>query len=636
MLSKARGKRFQLILIKPSHYDAAGYVVQWLRSTMPSNSLAAVYSLARGAAERQVLGPDLPIDVIAMDETNTRVRPRDIAKRIAKNGGLGLVGLIGVQSNEFPRALDIARPLRAAGVQVMIGGFHVSGCLAMLKDTQTDIKVAQALGISIFAGEAEEGLDEVLQDAARGELRDLYNHMKVLPGIGDVPSPPFLPVDFVKRTVGNVTSFDAGRGCPFQCSFCTIINVQGRKSRYRSPDSIEQILRMNWAQGVKRFFITDDNFARNKDWEAIYDRIIKLREEDGMDVRFMIQVDTLCHKIPNFIEKSRRAGVTRVFIGLENINPANLIAAKKRQNKITEYRKMLLEWKRVGIMTFAGYILGFENDTPDSIRHDLEIIKKELPLDALEFFVLTPLPGSEDHKVLYEKNVWMDPDMNKYELEHVVTGHAKMTKEEWQGAYRSAWDIFYTDEHLETIMRRAHATGINIRSLMPVLMWFSSAVKIEELHPLQWGIFRVKHRKDRRPGLPIESPLSFYAGYAAETARKAVKLVRRWRHLKSIVAKIEADPHAKSYQDDALIPVGEEDAEHMELYTQSETVRAAVQHERRVAGGPANGHQPKVHAGNGHAGNGHKDSGLGDAAHHDAGHHDHAHERRPDIAPPAA
>jgi radical SAM superfamily enzyme YgiQ (UPF0313 family) len=636
MLSKARGKRFQLILIKPSHYDTAGYVVQWLRSTMPSNSLAAVYSLARGAADRHVLGPDLPIDVTAIDETNTRVRPRDIAKRIARSGGLGLVGLIGVQSNEFPRALDIARPLRAAGVQVMIGGFHVSGCLAMLKDTQTDIKVAQELGISIFAGEAEEGLDEVLQDAASGELRDLYNHMKVLPGIGDVPSPPFLPVDFVKRTVGNVTSFDAGRGCPFQCSFCTIINVQGRKSRYRSPDSIEQILRMNWAQGVKRFFITDDNFARNKDWEAIYDRIIKLREEDGMDVRFMIQVDTLCHKIPNFIEKSRRAGVTRVFIGLENINPANLIAAKKRQNKITEYRKMLLEWKRVGIMTFAGYILGFENDTPDSIRHDLEIIKKELPLDALEFFVLTPLPGSEDHKVLYEKNVWMDPDMNKYELEHVVTGHAKMTKEEWQGAYRSAWDIFYTDEHLETIMRRAHATGINIRSLMPVLMWFSSAVKIEELHPLQWGIFRVKHRKDRRPGLPIESPLSFYAGYAAETARKAVKLVRRWRHLKSIVAKIEADPNAKSYQDEALVPVGEEDAEHMELYTQSESVRAAVQHERRVAGHQTNGHAANGQAGNGHAANGHKENGLGDAAHHDAGHHDHPHERRPDIAPPAA
>src|SRR4029078_7121687 len=216
--------------------------------------------------------------------------------------------------------------------------------------------------------------------------------MRTLPGLATIAPPPFLPYDFVQRTVGNVTSFDAGRGCPFQCSFCTIINVQGRKSRYRTPDSVEHILRMNWAQGVNRFFITDDNFARNKDWEAIYDRIIKLREEDGMVVRFIIQVDTLCHRIPNFIEKSRRAGVTRVFIGLENINPANLIAAKKRQNKITEYRKMLLAWKRVGIMTFPGYILGFPHDTPDSIRRDLEIIKKELLLDALEFFVLTPLP----------------------------------------------------------------------------------------------------------------------------------------------------------------------------------------------------------------------------------------------------
>ena len=263
----------------------------------------------------------------------------------------------------------------------------------------SDIKAAQELGISIYAGEAEERLDEVILDAKRSELRPIYDHMKHLPDIGEMASPPFLPVDFIRRTIGNVTSFDAGRGCPFQCSFCTIINVQGRKSRYRSPDSVEQILRMNYDQGVNRFFITDDNFARNKDWEAIYDRIIKLREVDRMDIRFCIQVDTLCHKISNFIDKSRRAGVTRVFIGLESINPANLIAAKKRQNKITEYRKMLLEWKRVGVITYAGYILGFASDTPESIRHDIQIIQKELPLDMLEFFILTPLPGSEDHKI---------------------------------------------------------------------------------------------------------------------------------------------------------------------------------------------------------------------------------------------
>src|SRR5262245_35274750 len=608
------GPRFQLILIKPSHYDNDGYVVQWLRSTMPSNSLAAVYSLALGAVERKLLGPDLPIDVMAMDETNTRVRPREIARRIAENGGAGLVGIVGVQSNEFPRAVDIARTLRAAGVQVMIGGFHVSGCLAMLKELPADIKEAQALGVSIYAGEAEEGFDEAILDAARGKLRPIYDHMKHLPDIGDVASPPFLPVDFVRRTIGNVTSFDAGRGCPFQCSFCTIINVQGRKSRYRSPDSVEQIIRMNYDQGVNRFFITDDNFARNKDWEAIYDRIIKLREEDGLDIRFCVQVDTLCHRIPNFIDKSRRAGVTRVFIGLENINPANLIAVKKRQNKITEYRKMLLEWKRVGIITYAGYILGFPNDTPETIRHDLEIIKKELPLDMLEFFILTPLPGSEDHKVLWEKGVWMDPDMNKYDVEHVVTAHPKMSDAEWKEAYRTAWGHYYTDDHLETIVRRAYASGINIRSLMPVLFWFSSAVPVENLHPLQWGIFRVKYRHDRRSGLPLESPLLFYGRYAADIARKLVVVARRWRHLKRIVRKVEADPEAKLYSDEALTPVTEEDSEHMELYTQNEAARSAVERELRVAGKSANGHGHRAEAASGHGGNGHQSNGH-DAAH---------------------
>ncbi|HSD93005.1 MAG TPA: radical SAM protein [Methyloceanibacter sp.] len=603
---KGNGKpRFQLFLIKPSHYDDDGYVVQWVRSTMPSNSLAAVFSLAKGAAERELLGSELPIDVHAMDETNTRVKPREIIRCIEANGGRGLVGIVGAQSNEFPRAVDIARPLRAAGVQVTIGGFHVSGCLAMLKEIPADIKAAQELGISIYAGEAEEGLDEMLLDAARGELKPLYDHMKHLPDIGNVASPPFLPLDFVGRTIGNVTSFDAGRGCPFQCSFCTIINVQGRKSRYRSADSVEQIIRMNWDQGIKRFFITDDNFARNKDWESIYDRIIKLREEDGMDVRFMIQVDTLCHKIENFIDKSKRAGVTRVFIGLENINPANLIAAKKRQNKITEYRKMLLEWKRVGIITYAGYILGFPSDTQESIRQDLEIIKRELPLDMLEFFVLTPLPGSEDHKVLYEKGVWMDPDMNKYDVEHVVTAHPKMTQQEWEDAYQTAWGIYYTDDHLETIVRRAYASGINIRSLMPVLFWFSSAVAIEDMHPLQWGIFRIKYRTDRRSGLPLESPILFYSRYAADIARKVFVIAKRWRHLKRIVRRVEADPNAKFYKDEALTAVADEDAEHMELYTQNEAARVAVERERRVAGHKDNGHAQVVgHATNG-KGNGH-------------------------------
>ena len=390
-------RRFQLILIKPSHYDDDGYVIQWFRSVMPSNSLAALYGLAVDAAERQVLGTDVAIDVTPIDETNTRIKPKKLIGQLKRYGGFGLVCLVGVQSNQFPRAVDIARPLRAAGVPVVIGGFHISGCLSMLTEMQPDIQEALDLGISLFAGEAEEQLDALLRDAANGTLQPIYNYLSDLPSIQSAPV-PFLLRKHVMRTAGNYSTFDAGRGCPYQCSFCTIINVQGRKSRRRSPDDVERIIRQNWAEGIHRFFITDDNLARNKDWEPILDRIIHLRAEHGISVNLMIQVDTLCHKIPNFIEKCAKAGVKRVFIGMESVNPDTLIAAKKRQNKITEYRKLLLAWKAVGAVTYAGYILGFPNDTPESIRRDIAIVQRELPIDMMEFFCLTPLPGSEDHQ----------------------------------------------------------------------------------------------------------------------------------------------------------------------------------------------------------------------------------------------
>ncbi|MEY2585057.1 MAG: hypothetical protein QOD80_1083, partial [Verrucomicrobiota bacterium] len=391
-------KRFCLILIKPSHYDDDGYVIQWLRSTIPSNSLAALYGLALDCKNRHVLGDDVEIEIHPFDETNARIRPKELAAMI-REAGDGMVMFVGVQSNQFPHMLDLAKHFREMDIQIAVGGFHVSGTMSMLGGNDVDVHRAKAMGISLFAGEAEGRLEMVLQDAYKKQLKPLYNFMADLPGIDGMPIPLISSVR-AQRTAGHVTSFDAGRGCPFQCSFCTIINVQGRKSRRRTPDDIEQIIRANVKQGLRSFFITDDNFARNKDWEAILDRIIHLKEVDKLKVGFLIQVDTLCHKLPNFIEKCARAGVRRVFIGLENINPDNLAAAHKRQNKITEYRKMLLAWKEAKIITYCGYITGFPNDTAESIKRDVEIVKKELPLDVLEFFFLTPLPGSEDHQKL--------------------------------------------------------------------------------------------------------------------------------------------------------------------------------------------------------------------------------------------
>src|SRR6266481_4115072 len=341
--------------------------------------------------------------------------------------------------------------------------------------------------------------------------------MDDLPGIEGIPI-PLLAAETVRRTAGGVTSFDAGRGCPFQCSFCTIINVQGRKSRRRSPADVEKIVRLNYAEGMHSFFITDDNFARNKDWEPILDRLIYLREVEKLNCGFIIQVDTLCHRLPNFIEKCARAGVRRVFIGLENINPDNLLGAKKRQNKITEYRKMLLAWKAARVITYAGYILGFPNDTVESILHDIDVIKRELPVDLLEFFYLTPLPGSEDHLKLFKANVPLDPDMNKYDLNHVCTAHPRMSREEWDRAYSLAWQRYYTTEHIETVLRRLASVGANASNGLFLITWFKGSIDLEKTHPLEGGFLRRKSRRDRRPGYPIEPAWIFYPRYVLETA----------------------------------------------------------------------------------------------------------------------
>ena len=575
-------RRFELILIKPSHYDDDGYVIQWFRSLIPSNTLAALHGLASDCAARRALGPDVDIVITALDETNTRIRTKEIARRIEAAGGFGMVGLVGVQSNQFPRALDIAGPLRAAGVPVVIGGFHVSGSLAMLPEMDADLERALDIGCSLYAGEAEGRLDEVLIDAANGRLKPVYNYLKDLPGIDDTPV-PYMPSEVLQGTLRSMASFDAGRGCPFQCSFCTIINVQGKKSRRRSPDDIEEIIRRNVAQGIYRFFITDDNFARNKDWEAILDRVIHLREVEGMEpVRLTIQVDTQCHKIPNFIEKCRRANVFNMFVGLENINPDTLIAMKKRQNKIAEYRALFLAAKKARILTMAGYILGFPNDTPELILRDIEIIKRELPVDLIEFMYLTPLPGSEDHQKLAAEGGWMDPDLNKYDLSHVVARHATMSKADWEDVYRRAWNAFYTPEHFETVMKRGEAFGLVYRRTLEGLVFFRHCVTREGVHPMDSGLLRLKRRRDRRPGLPRENPLVFYPRFWWETAAKTLAIARAFMAFDAIGKRIAADPGRFGYTDKALTPASEDDDESFELLTRDEPARAAVRRYREV------------------------------------------------------
>jgi hypothetical protein len=176
----------------------------------------------------------------------------------------------------------------------------------------------------------------------------------------------------------------------------------------------------------------------------------------------------------------------------------------------------------------------------------------------------------------------MDPDMNSYDTEHACTAHPLMSKEALEAVYRSAWQTFYTREHMETIMRRAAATGVRLGPLPGTLLHFALFAKWENIHPLQGGIFRLKYRRDRRPSLPLEPMWRFYPRFARDLGQKAVAFATAAVYLYRLSKRIRVDPDRLAYRDLAITPVTGDETSTLELFTNSEAARQAVVHERRV------------------------------------------------------
>ena len=242
---------------------------------------------------------------------------------------------------------------------------------------------------------------------------------------------------------------------------------------------------------------------------------------------------------------------------------------------------MLQAWHTRGASTWAGYILGFPGDTRESILRDMEIIKKELPLDILELFILTPLPGSEDHQTQWKQGVWMDPDLNKFDVHHRVVHHPRMSDKEFDQTYVDAWRAYYTPEHIETVARRHGATkGGNPGEPVRFMTMFKIMFEAEGIHPLEGGIVRMKYRLDRRYGMPIEPIGVFHYRLALEFSKK-LKIYGRlawqgWR----IGQKVKFDPKRLEYTDLALEPVIEEDLDKLALFAETAGGEAALSKRR--------------------------------------------------------
>lgn len=511
-------RKLEVVYILPSRYDDDGYVMRYWRGILPSNSLNCLKSLTTDLAESGELGCDVELSVEIYDDTVQRIPVDKIVRRNRDPHTQVVVGFVAVQTNQMARATDLALEFRAAGVPVLIGGFHVSGALEMFDEPTRELQFLLDHGVTLVKGEAESPgvLAGILRDAVNGALQPIYA-IAELPDLSAVRVPPPDREYLRHFRAKNMGTIDTSRGCPFDCSFCTIVNVQGRLMRHRSAAGILETIEANYHRGIDIYFFTDDNLSRSPVWEELFDGLAALRER-GIDVSFLMQVDTQAYRIRNFVEKATRAGCFMVFAGMETVNPKNVAAIGKRQNKAGEYVDMVRVWRDANILVHVGYIIGLPHDTPESVRHDIEVLRDEIKVDEVSFFMLTPLPGSRDHKNMVEAGTPLDADPNNFDSTHETFRHPNFGPGEWSRAYQEAWEAFYNKENIVNILLRTPRD--RYWQMLWTCIWYRFST-IAHSHPMFTGLVRVKDRRARRALFPREGRVKYAWRRAIEIGRVA-------------------------------------------------------------------------------------------------------------------
>ncbi len=507
MSLKENGK-VRILLILPSHYDDDGYPYRFWKGLLPSNTLVCLKALVLRSVENGELECASSIEVETFDEYVQKIDVDKIVRRSKRKGERLIVGLVGVQTNMFARAMDLALAFRKYDIPVLIGGFHVSGIMKMFGKPTEDLQYLIENGVSIVCGEVEgEGvMSMLLNDAIAGRLKPYY----IIEPSPEITDAPILPAskEYLRHFMQPMCTIDTSRGCPYNCSFCSIINVQGRKLRCRSVERILEVIEKNYENGFYSYFFTDDNLSRSPIWEKLFKGLIRLKQERGIKIRFMMQIDTQAYKIPGFVDLAKEAGCYLVFIGMESVNPANLDSMGKKQNKVDEYAKMVEVWHNAGILVHVGYIVGMPFDTPESIQRDVDVLMDRVKVDEASFFIMTPIPGSRDHKERIEKGENLERDWNNYDSCHETFDHPNFEKGELKNAWFEAWHKFYSKANIVDILLRCPPE--QYWNAFWLTLWNRYSTLLGN-HPMCMGFIQRRRRKDRRPTMEKESLVKFLA-----------------------------------------------------------------------------------------------------------------------------
>ncbi|MCB2154801.1 radical SAM protein [bacterium] len=451
---------------------------------------------------------------------------RRLLKKFPRENTLLVVGLVGVQSNQFPRALDLCRGALSHDARVVWGGPHITASInASLKGISTidplrpgvpsphtmpaEIqRLLETQGVVVFHGDADanHAWAHVLEDLVKGREKNYYEAGLAL----EINDPGCIyDTRYLQAFASPVAAVDTERGCPFKCRFCAAIQAHGRKVRSRDPQALVEWVRKQciaYGKGITVLFASD-NLARNPHWRELLSGLKGLQDQ-GCRFDIWAEADVLCNSGPNegFLEAYAAAGGKGLFCGIESMNSKNILLANKKQNSVEQLPAFFNDCHRHGIAPEGGYMIGFEHDTPESIRADVSLLLRA-GMSRASFFIKALLPGSQDWVEALMAGQSMSPDLNNYDSTIVSYEHEHMSEQEWMHAYNQAVRQFYSmDNMVSTLI--AHKDSSARWRLIKGFLWYRWAYLVERSHPMTAGLYRHRPFKERRPDYSRASILS--------------------------------------------------------------------------------------------------------------------------------
>jgi hypothetical protein len=462
----------RVVIIKPSKYGVSGYVERFRWGFMPNSTVPYIRSMTPESLD------GVQIQTCAIDEyVQTDLAYMNLLRDPDQPT---LLALVGVQSHQFQRAVDLAAYARAHGVQhCVIGGPHPMTC---------DTSILQNRGVSFALAEAEMVWAPILRDAIRGELQPVYGRDRRW--AQELNAPVVIPPSKrdLKRYIVSMLGIYPARGCPFTCNFCSVIKIAGRQVRSQSIATTIESLRNAKAANVRLVMFTSDNFNKYAEAKELLEQMIA----EDIRIPFFVQCDTQIARQEELVSLMGRAGCFEMFVGVESFSRKTLLAARKTQNHPSTYSDIVRLCRKHGIVSHFSNIIGFPEDTASTIREHLDVLRGLDPSVA-SFYILCPIPGTEQYDDFMAAGYITEPNMDRFDGTVPTWKHPNLSPRELQDLLFHCYRRFYSTGHMLHTALKSVRLG-DIGGIMPYLghPLFSRFAAAQRTHPMSGGVSRVR------------------------------------------------------------------------------------------------------------------------------------------------